>query len=95
MNQTLPFPTGLIQTVLDWGRGQSTTSPVDTNRYFSSEQTETLRRALRCEYVQRNPAVAGSWRKGYELAIGSEHIGVTNGYSSGFRIYYRRNGGTK
>lgn len=81
----------IITTVLNWGRQAAPTpgqSLVDQAGDFGPEQTEALRRALRGEYQKRTPGVVGSWHKGYELMIGPERVGVTNGYGR-FRVYYR------
>ena len=85
-------PNPLVAKVLTWGRNQNQSHVVDNQTFFDRQQTEAMRRFLRSEFTSRNCNVAGSWRKGYELTIGAEHIGVTNGHASGFRIYYRRNG---
>lgn len=79
----------LTDTILTWGRNSGQAQARDTGNVFTPEQVEQLRRLLRAEYVSRNPAVAGDWRKGYEIILGSEAIGVTNGYGR-FRVYYRK-----
>ena len=78
--------------VLDWGRSKATLGKnlTDNSGQFTIEQTEQLRRELRVEYLNRNQAIVGDWRRGYELSIGNERVGVTNGYGR-FRVYYRCN----
>jgi hypothetical protein len=86
--QTTP---SIITTVLDWGRVHG--SKVDQSGQFTHQQTEALRRTLRDLYLNGTPTITGDWRKGYELMIGSERVGVTNGYGP-FRVYYRNNSQT-
>lgn len=78
-----------VNHILAWGRAQATGHTVARLGEFSKSDTESLRRLLRKEYLDKNPAVSGCWREGYEMAIGDERIGVTNGHGS-FKIYYRR-----
>ena len=80
----------LIAQVLAWGREQNSNHVVDNIGYFDRCQTEQLRRLLRSEFTKNNYNVYGSWRKGYELTVGNEYVGVTNGHGSHFRVYYRR-----
>lgn len=75
--------------ILTWGRAQATGHTVASASDFTAAETDALRRMLRSEYQGNNPAVVGKWRKGYEMAIGNERVGVTNGHGS-FKIYYRR-----
>lgn len=79
----------IIQRVLDWGRQSETQDIVDQTGHFSPCEVESLRRQLRKECQESNPGITGSWRKGYEMMIGKERIGVTNGYGP-FKIYYRK-----
>ena len=80
----------IIDRVLAWGRGQNSNHVVDASGHFDRRQTEQLRRLLRSEFTKNNYNVYGSWRKGYELTVGNEYVGVTNGHGSHFRVYYRR-----
>lgn len=80
--------TNLIELILTWGRQGHTT---DTTGYFTAEQVEQLRRHLNAEHRNQNRRVYGSRNQGYELMLpNNERIGVTNGYGSGFVIYYRQ-----
>ena len=87
----LPRPTasGLIQSVLDWGRQQTSSHTIDQSGHFDRQQTETIRRALRHEFTHFNYDVVGSWRQGYEMTLDNERVGVTNGHGP-FKVYYRR-----
>ena len=81
--------TALAVKILAWGRTQPTGHTVAQPADFTPAETDALRRMLRSEYQGRNPAVSGCWRQGYEMSIGAERVGVTNGYGS-FKIYYRQ-----
>lgn len=78
-----------VKPILEWGRAKPTAHTVAALGEFSQSDTESLRRLLRKECLNGNPAVLGEWRKGYEMAIGNERVGVTNARGS-FKIYYRR-----
>ena len=78
-----------VNFLLAWGRAKPTAHTVARLGEFTKSDTESLRRLLRKECLSGNPAVTGEWRKGYELAVGQERVGVTNGRGS-FKIYYRR-----
>lgn len=79
--------TDLIEAILKLGRARGDFT--DTAGSFDQRQVEQLRQYLRREYVSGNRAVSGSWRKGYEMSIGNERVGVTNGHGP-FRIYYHK-----
>ena len=78
-----------IQEVLEWGRAQGC-DQVDLSGVI---QAEPLRRELREMYLNRleNKAqITGDFRRGYELILGNERVGVTGGYGRGFKVYYHR-----
>lgn len=79
--------TDLIEAILTHGRAVGDFT--DKDNHFTPRQVEQLRRYLRQEYVNGNRCVTGSWRKGYEMILGDERIGVTNGHGS-FKIYYHK-----
>lgn len=82
----------IITEVLNWGRPKAKPrqNVTDHNGDFSPKETNELRRVLRDMYTSHQPGVCGDWRRGYEITIGGERVGVTNGYGP-FKIYYRCN----
>lgn len=79
-----------VQEVLEWGRAQNC-DVVDLSGVI---QAEPLRKTLRAMYLNRlenGLQIVGDTRKGYELLIGNERIGVTGGYGR-FRVYYHKVG---
>lgn len=78
----------LVQQILDWGRKTGRTDARDSERQFDAE---ALRKWLRQQYTEGVTGLFGSWRQGYELTLGTEAIGVTNGYGR-FTVYYRKRG---
>lgn len=85
-----PLVAQVLAQVLAWGRNSNQAHIVDRDGHFDRDQTEQLRRLLRGEFTRNNYNVCGSWRQGYEMTIGNERVGVTNGHGSQFRVYYRR-----
>lgn len=79
----------MIDTILTWGRshGDNTT---DSGHNFDHDFTERFRRHLRSRLTSGDRAVSGSWRQGYHLLLKSgERIGVTNGHSCRFVVFYQ------
>lgn len=89
---TVEIPAGVIE-VLEWGRSQGC-DRVDLSGVIAAEP---LRKTLREMYLNRlsnGLQIVGDFRRGYELSIGNERIGVTGGYGR-FRVYYHKVGGNE
>lgn len=76
-----------IDQILNWGRNNGKAKSLDTSREFDAE---ALRSYLRQLYTAgQTQGLYGNYRQGYELTIGNEAIGVTNGCGK-FVVFYRK-----
>ena len=76
-----------IQQIIEWGRSSDKAKSLDVARQFDAE---ALRKHFRSLYIDgQTQGLYGDFRRGYELTLGNEAIGVTNG-SGRFIVYYRK-----
>jgi len=78
--------------ILQWGRKHAVDGVArDIKGHFNKNQVEKWRKELRGRYLDGDRHVDGDYRHGYEVVTNTgEAVGLTNGYSSGFVVYYRQ-----